>query len=66
MIDNKLYDILKWISILFLPAFAVLIGTIGQAINFEYTEIAVIIINAIAVFLGTVIGISTNKYNKLN
>ena len=66
MIDNKLYDILKWISILFLPAFAVLIGTIGQAINFEYTEIAVIIINAIAVFLGAIIGVSSKNYNKVD
>lgn len=66
MINNKTYDILKWVAILLLPALSVLVGTVGEAVNFEYTGIAAIIINAVAVFLGTIIGVSTNKYNKID
>ena len=65
MISNKMYDILKWVAILLLPALSALVGTIGAAVSFEYTEVAVIVINAVAVFIGSVIGISTNKYNKI-
>lgn len=64
MISNKTYDFLKWIAILFLPALSGLVGTIGEALNYEHTGIAVIIINAVAVFIGAIIKVSTNKYNK--
>lgn len=64
MLDNKTYDTLKWIAILFLPSLSALVGTIGEAVNFEYTGLAVIVINAIAVFIGSIIKVSTDKYNK--
>ncbi|WP_100065105.1 phage holin [Miniphocaeibacter massiliensis] len=66
MISNKTYDILKWVAILLLPALSALVGTVGAAVSFEYTEIAVIVINAIAVFIGSVIKVSTDKYNKID
>lgn len=66
MISNKTYDILKWLALLFLPSLSVLVGTIGKAIGFEYTEIAVIVINAVAVFIGSVIKVSTDKFNRID
>lgn len=63
MLKNEVYDILKTMALLVLPALAAFVGTVGVAINFQYTDIAVIIINASAVFLGSVLKISTTKYN---
>lgn len=63
MLKNEVYDILKTMALLVLPALAAFVGTVGVAVNFQYTDIAVIIINASAVFLGSVLKISTTKYN---
>ena len=63
MLKNEVYDVLKTMALLVLPALAAFVGTVGVAVNFQYTDIAVIIINASAVFLGSVLKISTTKYN---
>lgn len=62
--NNKTYDILKWGVITVLPALSVLIATIGDTLSFADTNTIVIILNAVTVFLGTVIGVSSVKYNK--
>lgn len=64
MIPDKLYNWLKWICLIGLPAISGLIGTIGMALGWANTETAVIIINAVAACIGTMIGVSTYKYNK--
>ena len=63
-LPNNVYDILKWVALLFLPALAAFVGTVGQAVNFEHTGMIVIVINALAVFIGAIIGVSTKKYNQ--
>lgn len=63
-LPDKLYDILKWVCLIVLPAFAVLYSTLGNAWQFPYIEQIVITINAIATFIGVVIGVSTMNYNK--
>lgn len=62
--NNKTYDILKWIVITVLPASSVLIATIGNTLNYADTNTIVIILNAITVFLGATIGVSSTKYNE--
>lgn len=64
MLKNETYDILKWIALLLLPALSAFVGTVGQAVNFEHTGMIVIVINALAVFIGAIIGVSTKKYNQ--
>lgn len=64
MLNSKLYDVLKWICLIGLPAISGLIGTIGMALKWPDTETIVIIINAVAACIGTMIGVSTIKYNK--
>lgn len=66
MLTNKTYDILKWICLIALPAISVLVATLGQIWGIPYTENIVLTINAIAVFLGALIGVSTASYNKKN
>lgn len=61
---NKHYDILKWVAIIVIPALAVLVGQVGNAFNWEYTKISVEVINAIALFLGTILGVSNYNYKK--
>lgn len=63
-LSNKVYDILKWVALLVLPALALFIGTVGPVWNIPYIEAIVITINALGVLLATVIGVSTLNYNK--
>lgn len=61
--SNKTYDTLKWIAQIFIPALITLYGTIAVAISIPHTEIVITVMGAIDAFLGTLLGISTSKYN---
>lgn len=61
--SNKIYDVLKWILLTFVPALILLISTLGTIYSFD-TEIINATISAIAVFFGTLLGLSSVKYNK--
>lgn len=60
--QNKTFEILKWIALIVIPALATFVGVVGKAINWEYTDITVIIITAIGTFLGTVLGVSNRTF----
>ena len=62
-LSDKVYQILKWGLIIFIPALITLIGTLGQIYNFE-TETIVLTISAISTFLGVITGISNYNYKK--
>lgn len=62
--DNKTYDILKYVALTVLPALAVLTGSAGQAIAWDHTALAVTIITAVDTFLGSLLKVSTDSYNK--
>lgn len=63
-LNNKVYDVLKWITIVFLPALITFAGVIMNTLNFEYTQIVLTIAVAFDTFLGSILGISTLSYNK--
>jgi hypothetical protein len=63
MFRNKTYDILKWIAIVVLPTLGTLYFALSQIWGFPYGEEVIGTIAAVDVFLGTLLGISTNKYN---
>ena len=66
MIPNKVYDVLKWVCMVGLPALATLWFALGKIWGFPYlAEIEATII-AIDTFLGAILGISTISYNKIN
>lgn len=62
--SNKLYDILKWIAQIALPAIATLYFALASIWDLPYGEQIVGTITAIDAFLGAVLGISTAQYNK--
>lgn len=64
--NNKVYDVLKWISLVFLPALTTFYGVIGNTCEIPYTEIVLTIAIAFNTFLGTCLGISNMNYSKNN
>lgn len=64
--SNKVYDVLKWITLVFLPAATTLVGVVLNTFNVGCTDIVLTIMTAITTFLGTVLGISNINYNKVN
>lgn len=65
LIPGRVYDVLKWVGLLVLPALAVFVGTVGPAWGWPYADQIVTTLNALAVLDGTVIGASAIKA-KLN
>ena len=63
MFSNKAYDILKWISLVFLPALITFVGVVLNVLEIGNTEIILTIAIAFNTFLGSVLGISNVNYN---
>lgn len=66
MIKNKTYDILKWLVMIVLPAMITFYGVLGATLKIPYTQEVLTIASAFVTMLGTIIGVSTVKYNKLS
>lgn len=62
-LSNKVYDILKYGLMTFIPAVITLLGTLGKIYDFE-TETIVLTISAVATFIGALTSISNVKYKK--
>lgn len=60
---NKLYDILKYVQRIVLPAVVVLLATVGKIINVDLTTVCAII-SAVDVFLASILQIEYNNYAK--
>ena len=60
--SNKLYDVLKWIAQILLPAIATLYFALAGIWNLPYGEEIVGTITAIDTFLGVILGISSKSY----
>ena len=61
---NKVYDVLKFIAQIVLPALATLYFALASIWNLPYGEEIVGTITAIDLFLGAILGISSIEYNK--
>lgn len=62
--SNKMYDILKYIAQIVLPAVGTLYFALAGIWGFPYGEQIVGTITAVDTFLGVILGISTSNYNK--
>ena len=61
-LSNKTYDFLKWIALVFLPAFTTFYGVVGSTCNIPYTQETLTILVAFDTFLGSLLKISNLKY----
>lgn len=63
--NNKTYDILKYIALIALPAIQVFWLTIGKIWNIEYTVEIGATIGAVALLLGTLLGVSNKNFKQM-
>lgn len=64
--NNKVYDVLKYIAQIVLPALGTLYFALAGIWNFPYAEQVVGTISAVDTFLGVILKISSNNYKKEN
>lgn len=62
--NDKLYEVLKWILITVVPAAITMLGVINTVVAIPNYEIIVTIIGAVATFIGSCVGVSTANYRK--
>lgn len=64
MLPDKIYNILKWVAIIALPALSFFYFTISQIWGLPYgTEVSATI-DALALLIGSLIGVSNYNYKK--
>lgn len=64
IMNDKTYAVCKWIAMYLLPAMGTLYFALANIWGLPYGEEVVGSITAIDTFLGVILGISTNYYNK--
>lgn len=64
MMSNKVYDVLKWIALIALPALGTLYFALAGIWGFPYGEQVVGTITAVDTFLGALLGISNAMYKE--
>lgn len=64
-LNNKTYDTLKYIALIALPAIQVFWLTIGKIWNLQYTVEIGATIGAVALLLGTLLGVSNSQFKKM-
>ena len=64
ILSDKTYSLLKWISLILLPALGTLYFALAGIWGLPFGEQIVGTITAIDTFLGAILGISTNNYKK--
>ena len=59
---NEVYDVLKWVAMLMLPALATLVATVGSIWGLPYADQISQTIVAVNAALAMILGISTINY----
>ena len=63
-LNDKIYDVLKWVALIALPAVATLYTALAGIWGLPYAEAIPATITAVDLFIGALIGISAANYNK--
>lgn len=63
-LPDKVYNVLKWLCLICLPALSTLYGVLSDIWNLPYGEQIPRTITAIALFIGAIIGISQLQISK--
>lgn len=62
--SNRVYDILKWVAQILLPALGTLYFALSKIWGFPFATEVVGTIAAVDTFLGALLGLSSLNYNK--
>lgn len=63
-LPNKVYDIMKWLIILFIPALATFYGVVASIWQLPFADEFSKTLIAIDTFLGTILGVSSINYEQ--
>lgn len=65
-LPDKVYNILKWIALICIPAVSIFLSVVLGVLEVDPKTINIIvtIISAIGTLIGSLIGVSTANYNK--
>ena len=63
-IPDKVYDVLKWIALVVIPALTAFYSVLASALGLPYSDIVAQIAAGVCTLIGALIGISTAEYNK--
>ncbi|MEQ6137977.1 phage holin [Bifidobacterium breve] len=61
LLPDRVYDVLKWVALIVLPAMATLVQALGPVWGWTWADPAATTINAVALTIGVVIGASALK-----
>ena len=63
-LSSSVYDTLKWVVLIALPAVSTLVVGLGALYNWSFTSQLVGTLTLITTFLGSLVKLSNNKYNQ--
>lgn len=63
-LSNKVYDILKWLVLVCIPACTTFYVVLDKTFGWGFAEVVTTISAAACTLVGALIGISTAQYNK--
>lgn len=63
-LPNRIYDCLKWLVLVCIPAATVLYTVLDKTFGWGYAETVMTISSAVCTFIGALIGVSTAEHNK--
>lgn len=61
LLPSRVYDILKWLGLIVLPALALFVNTVGPAWGWTHVDAIVTTLNALGILAGALIGVSAIK-----
>lgn len=61
-LDNRTYDVLKWIALVVIPASATLVLTVGKIWGLPYYDNIGATISAVGLFIAAIIGVSSKDF----
>lgn len=65
-LPDKIYDVLKWVALVALDAVGVFYQALSMIWGLPYGDEILATCASVSLLIGTLIGISTRKYNKDN
>lgn len=63
-LPNKVYDVLKWVVMVCIPAFTTAYVGLDSVFGWGYADVVAKVSAIVCTLIGALIGISTAQYNK--